>query len=131
VQVLVGRRGTVIIAPVSRRIGVKQEYVDLVSELAQTRRDLSRLRKKLGGRPLRIHREGFAQGFMQGSTGLFYDVARLHAQLRILLAGIDPDAPPGSPPVCRVCGEPWSAHPKPDHAWDTPPVGVPPGPSDS
>lgn len=32
-----------------------------------------------------------------------------------------PDPPP---PLCRVCGEAWAAHPKPDHAWDTPPVGV-------
>jgi len=32
-----------------------------------------------------------------------------------------PDPPP---PPCRVCGEPWAAHPKPDHAWDTPPVGT-------
>jgi hypothetical protein len=26
--------------------------------------------------------------------------------------------------VCKVCGEPWTAHPKPGHAFNLPPVGV-------
>ena len=29
-----------------------------------------------------------------------------------------------SRPICRVCREPFTAHPKPDHGWDTPPVGL-------
>jgi hypothetical protein len=28
------------------------------------------------------------------------------------------------PPGCRVCGEAREAHPKLDHAWDTPPFGL-------
>ena len=97
VQVLVGRRGTVVIAPVSRRIGVKQEFVDLVAQLRAAQSENTRLRAKLGGRPLRIFREGHAQGFLQASTARFLDLDVLLNLLRRLLAGVEAQSPEQDP----------------------------------
>lgn len=138
----VGPKGEAFVTTGAHRIGGHPAGARLDRDLTAAHKSIERLERQLAARRAAVYNEGTNEGFMRGARALTLLGAQLDtvtarlADIEKVLAGLwyrrAPRAPrpaPSSsaPPAvaCRVCGEPFEAHPKPDHAYDTLPVGAP------
>jgi hypothetical protein len=132
------RAGEVVLSAKEHRGPGRAGRHDLEEELAQVIAERDEMKRGWAALTTGDERSRAAQVYMQALRVMLPIEARLDvltAAVEALAAGIsqlpgarqrrarrartaDASAPAGP---CRVCGEPWAAHPKPGHAWDTPP----------